>query len=91
MEYFNLSGKVAILTGGNRGIGFSIAKGMARAGADVIIANRKAAEGQNAADAIKKEGLKAAAVPVDVTSIPSIHDMVSKSNQRFWENRYFGQ
>ena len=78
MEYFNLSGKVAILTGGNRGIGFSIAKGMAGAGADVIIANRKAAEGQNAADAIKKEGLKAAAVPVDVTSIPSIYDMVSK-------------
>jgi len=78
MEIFDLSGRIAIVTGGNRGIGFSIAKGLASAGATVIIANRKAAEGQNAAESLKKEGLKAAAIPVDVTSIPSIYDMVSK-------------
>ena len=78
MDIFELSGRVAIVTGGNRGIGFSIAKGLASAGATVIITNRKAAEGQSAAESLKKEGLKAAAVPVDVTNIPSIYDMVSK-------------
>ena len=78
MELFDLSGRVAIVTGGNRGIGFSIAKGLASSGATVIIANRKTAEGQNAAESLKKQGLKAAAIPVDVTSIPSINEMVAK-------------
>jgi NAD(P)-dependent dehydrogenase (short-subunit alcohol dehydrogenase family) len=79
MELFDLSGKIAIVTGGNRGIGFSIARGLARAGATAIIVNRTAAEGQKAAGAIKKEGFKAAAIPVDLTSIPSINEMVAKA------------
>jgi NAD(P)-dependent dehydrogenase (short-subunit alcohol dehydrogenase family) len=79
MELFDLSGKIAIVTGGNRGIGFSIARGLARAGATAIIANRTAAEGQKAAGAIKKEGFKAAAIPVDLTSVPSINEMVAKA------------
>jgi len=78
MEIFNLSGRVAIVTGGNRGIGFSIAKGLASSGATVIIANRKAAEGQSAAESLKKEGLNAVAIPVDVTSTSSITKLVSK-------------
>jgi len=78
MEIFNLSGRVAIVTGGNRGIGFSIAKGLAGSGATVIIANRKAAEGQSAAESLKKEGLNAVAIPVDVTSTSSITKLVSK-------------
>ena len=78
MKLFDLSGKIAIVTGGNRGIGFSIAKGLARAGATVIIANRTVAEGQKAAESIKKERLKAAAIPVDLTSLPSINEMVAK-------------
>ena len=78
MKLFDLSGKIAIVTGGNRGIGFSIAKGLARAGATVIIANRTVAEGQKAAESIKKERLKAAAIPVDLTSLPSINEMVAQ-------------
>jgi len=78
MEIFNLSGRVAIVTGGNRGIGFSIAKGLASSGATVIIANRKAADGQSAAESLKKEGLNAVAIPVDVTSTSSITKLVSK-------------
>ncbi len=64
---FNLSQKVAIVTGGNRGIGFEIAKGFARAGATVVIANRREAEGQKAAKILKEEGLNAVAIPVDVS------------------------
>ena len=38
----NLNGKIAIVTGGNRGIGLAITRGLANAGATVIIANRNA-------------------------------------------------
>ena len=78
MEMFDLSGKIALITGGSRGIGFSIAKGIASAGATVVIANRKSAEGQKAAEFLRKEGLQVDAVPLDVTSTASITDMVSK-------------
>lgn len=78
MDMFDLSGKIAIVTGGNQGIGFAIARGFATAGATVVIANRRAAEGQKAADSIVKEGLKALAIPADVTSISSVASLVSK-------------
>jgi NAD(P)-dependent dehydrogenase (short-subunit alcohol dehydrogenase family) len=78
MKYFDLSGKVAVVTGGNRGIGFGITKGLADAGATAIITNRDAAAGQKAAASLEQEGLKVAAVSADVTSAPSIQKMVSR-------------
>jgi NAD(P)-dependent dehydrogenase (short-subunit alcohol dehydrogenase family) len=78
MEIFDLSGRIAIVTGGNQGIGFSIARGLASAGATVVIANRRVPEGQKAAESLKKEGLNALAIPVDVSNISSIKSLVSK-------------
>ena len=78
MKIFDISGKTAIVTGGNSGIGFSTAKGLAGAGATVIIANRRAAEGQRAAESLKKEGLNAMAIPTDVSSKSSVAALVSK-------------
>lgn len=78
MEIFDLTGKVAIVTGGNQGIGFSIAKGLATAGATAVIANRRASEGQKAVESLKKEGLNAVAVATDVGSKSSVADLVSK-------------
>ncbi len=78
MDMFDLSGKIAIVTGGNQGIGFALARGLATAGATVVIANRRAAEGQKAAGSIVKEGLKALAIPADVTSTSSVASLVSK-------------
>ena len=42
MELFDLSGRVAIVTGGNGGIGLGMARGLARAGAKVVVAGRNA-------------------------------------------------
>jgi len=78
MKIFDISGKTAIVTGGNSGIGFSTAKGLAGAGATVIIANRRAAEGQRAAESLKKEGLNAVAISTDVSSKSSVAALVSK-------------
>jgi NAD(P)-dependent dehydrogenase (short-subunit alcohol dehydrogenase family) len=77
-DLFDLSGKIAIVTGGNQGIGFGIARGLASAGATVVIANRRAEEGQKAAGALQREGYKAVAVPVDVSNKASVEAMVAK-------------
>ncbi len=77
MDIFDLSGKVAIVTGGNQGIGLAISRSLAQAGAAVIIANRRAEEGKKAAESLKKEGLKATSVPTDVGDESSVAAMVS--------------
>ncbi|HEY51504.1 MAG TPA: glucose 1-dehydrogenase [Dehalococcoidia bacterium] len=78
MDMFDLSGKVAIVTGGNQGIGLAITRALAQAGAAVIIANRRAEEGANAAESLKKEGLNAISIPTDVSDESSIAAMVAK-------------
>ncbi len=78
MDIFDLSGKVAIVTGGNQGIGLAISRGLAQAGAAVVIANRRAEEGEKAAEALKKAGLKVTAMPVDVRDESSIAALVAK-------------
>jgi NAD(P)-dependent dehydrogenase (short-subunit alcohol dehydrogenase family) len=80
---FDLSGRIAIVTGGNQGIGFGIAQGLAGAGATVVIANRRAAEGQKAAESLRKEGYKAIAIPTDVSQKASIAAMVDEVIKQF--------
>ena len=67
MDLFDLTGRVAIVTGGNRGIGYAIAEGLARHGAHVVIANRDATSGQEAALRLQDQGFVADAVPTDVS------------------------
>jgi len=83
MKTFDLGGKVAIVTGGNRGIGYGITKGLAEAGATVVIANRNVADGEKVAQALTKKGLKVHAIPADVASLPSITEMVAKAIKDF--------
>ena len=78
MEIFDLSGKIAIVTGGNLGIGYAIAKGLANAGAAVVVANRSAAGGAKAAESLKDEGLQAITVPTDVAKKSSVSNLVTR-------------
>ena len=56
MDLFSLQGKVAVVTGGTRGIGLMIARGLLRAGATVVISSRKADAGERAAAELADDG-----------------------------------
>jgi 2-deoxy-D-gluconate 3-dehydrogenase len=75
---FNLSGKVAIVTGGNGGIGLGMAKGIAAAGAAVAIVGRNEAKSADAVAALVKDGHKAIAVATDVTDEAAVNAMVMR-------------
>ena len=83
MELFDLKEKIAIVTGGNRGIGFAVASGLAKAGAAVVIANRNADAGQKAAEVIRHKGFRATAIPTDVSSKSSVQSLVDAVLQEF--------
>ena len=78
LPFFDLSGKVALVTGAYRGLGFAIARGLAQAGATVVLSARKAAEVERAAAKLRGEGLKAATSVFDVTDRAAIRAAVEK-------------
>lgn len=73
---FDLTGKIAIVTGGNGGIGLGMARGLARAGAGIVIAGRNKDKSEEVVRDIEALGASALAVSVDVTDIASVGAMV---------------
>jgi 2-dehydro-3-deoxy-D-gluconate 5-dehydrogenase len=68
MSLFDLKGRVAIVTGGNGGIGLGMALGLAQAGAAISVAGRNGAKNEAAAAEIGKLGVKCRTFEVDVTN-----------------------
>jgi NAD(P)-dependent dehydrogenase (short-subunit alcohol dehydrogenase family) len=67
-----LTGRVAVITGGNSGIGKAIAKAYAAAGAKVVLAARRAEQLKEVTDQINTTGGSALAIPTDVTKEPAV-------------------
>jgi NAD(P)-dependent dehydrogenase (short-subunit alcohol dehydrogenase family) len=82
-EMFNLSSKVAIVTGGGRGIGLKMAEGLAEVGANIVLCSRKAENCQKAAQDLGKLGVKTLAMACDVRSQASIQSVVDKVMEQF--------
>jgi len=79
---FDLSGKVAIVTGGNGGIGLGMARGLASAGAIVVIAARNGEKSRTAVADLEGRGARAFSVTVDVTDEGSVAAMVTGTVER---------
>jgi 2-deoxy-D-gluconate 3-dehydrogenase len=83
MNPFDLKGKVALVTGGNGGIGLGIAKGLARAGADVAIAGRNEQKNATAVAELKALGAKAIGLVADVNDSAQVKRMVADTVKAF--------
>jgi 2-deoxy-D-gluconate 3-dehydrogenase len=77
-KLFDLTGKVAIVTGGNGGIGLGIARGLAEAGADIAVVGRNEAKSKAAAAELAARGVRAIAVAADVTDKSAVAAMVER-------------
>ncbi len=75
--------RVALITGANRGIGFEIARQLARLGIIAVIGSRDLAKGHQAAEGFKSEGLDAPVVQLDVDDPSSIAKGVAEANSFF--------
>jgi 2-deoxy-D-gluconate 3-dehydrogenase len=81
-KMFDLTGRVALVTGGNGGIGLGMATGLAKAGATVMIAGRNGAKNDAAVAGLRALGAKAESIAVDVTDPASIKAMVEETAKR---------
>jgi len=79
MDFFNLRGKAAIVTGGGRGLGQQMALGLAEAGADIAVCSRKLEKCQEVAHQIESMGLKALAFRCDLFREEEIDQVVKET------------
>ena len=82
-QLFDLRDRVAIVTGGGKGIGFKMAEGLAEAGADIVLCSRKVENCQQAAAEISKLGVKALARKCDVKSAGDVQRVVDDTVKEF--------
>lgn len=75
-EKKDVAGRIALVTGANRGLGFEISRRLGRLGATVVVGAREGADGREAVERLKSEGVDAHSVILDVTE-PSTIDALS--------------
>ena len=80
MKLFSLEGKVALVTGGSKGLGYEIARQMALAGADVLLTSRHLEEAAEAAAAIRSEtGRRVVGMEADASDAAAVEATVSRA------------
>src|ERR1700710_579195 len=80
---FDMSGKVAIVTGGSRGLGYAISKAFAEAGADIVVASRKQENCEKVAGEIRAMGRKAIGVGCHVGDWKRLNALVETAYATF--------
>src|SRR5690625_3858347 len=83
LDLFKLDQKTAIVTGGARGLGAQIAKGLAEAGANIVICSRKLAACEEMSHELKELGVEALAFECDVTNPADVKKVVSETQAHF--------
>lgn len=79
---FELKDKIAIVTGGNKGIGKGMALCLANSGADVVVAGRTVAELDQVASEIERLGRRSLPIVMDVTQKKSVDLMVQRTLEK---------
>lgn len=80
---FDLSGKVALITGSSRGLGKAMALGLADAGADIVVASRKLENCQRVVEEIEAKGRRALAVAVHVGDTDQLDELTARAYEHF--------
>jgi len=80
---FDLTGKVAIITGASKGIGAAIARGLAEQGASVVVSSRKQEAVDAVAEDIKKDGLKATGIACHVGDGAQVQKLVERTVEHY--------
>ena len=83
LDFFNLKGKTAIITGGGRGLGAQIAEGFAEAGANVVVCSRKLDACTEVAEKLKGLGVETLALACDITKQADVKMVVDETVKRF--------
>jgi NAD(P)-dependent dehydrogenase (short-subunit alcohol dehydrogenase family) len=82
-ELFNLTGRVAIVSGGSMGLGLQVAEGLAEMGANLVICARKKERCQEAAEELRTHGVETLALECDVKDKAAIEHVVEETLAKF--------
>src|SRR5688572_24393969 len=80
---FDLAGRVAIVTGGNGGIGLGMARGLAAAGAAIAVVGRNEAKSSAAVAELTQAGARAISIASDVTDPASVRAVIARVQSEF--------
>ncbi|MED4228927.1 SDR family oxidoreductase [Neobacillus cucumis] len=82
-QLFDLTGKVAIVTGGGRGLGQQMAEGFAEAGANVVVCSRKLGACEEVSEGLKNLGVDSLALQCDVSNPEEVRNVVEQTVEKF--------
>ena len=82
MSLFDLEGRVALVTGGNGGIGLAMARGLAQAGAAIVVAARNAEKNRRAVEELAGLGVPAEAIEADLSEAEAVRGVVAEAERR---------